>query len=197
MENHANRGRATGSRGRGRHRSENPHQNPNFWQNRQSPATHVQNSGRGRLFRDPATPHSAAPRGYGGDGGRGSGGRGRGGRGGAQYVARRPNSESAATTASAATMDASRQARRPNINSFPTSSASSGSSSTSVTHFPGAQNQHHRSHHRWRMLPEVCRLLYVLATFIGILFLVINGRFNEIASFLEVVAVLKNLMLSG
>ncbi|XP_058069469.1 uncharacterized protein LOC131218732 [Magnolia sinica] len=105
MVNHATRGRATGSRGRGRNRSENPHRNPNFRQNsvqnRQSPATHVLNSGRGRSFRDPATPYSAASRGYGGDGGSGSGGRERGGRGGAQYVARRPNSESAATTASA------------------------------------------------------------------------------------------------
>ncbi|XP_058069471.1 DEAD-box ATP-dependent RNA helicase 52A-like isoform X2 [Magnolia sinica] len=110
-ENQASGGRATGSRGRVRQQSENPHQNRNFRQNSgqnrqhreaggpqsggQRAVTHVKKSGRGGSFRDPATPHSPAPRGNGGDGGRGSGGRGGGGRVGAHHVARQP----AATTA--------------------------------------------------------------------------------------------------
>ncbi|XP_058069468.1 uncharacterized protein LOC131218731 [Magnolia sinica] len=203
MENHATRGSATGSRGRGRHESENPHHNRNFSQNsdqnRRWAAAHVKKSSRGRSFRDPATPNSAAPGGNGGDGGRGSSGRGRGGKGGAHYVARQRSSEPAGTTAAFATTGASGQASRPPINSFSMSTAST----TSVTHFPGAPDRYCWSHQcsvliSWRMGPAVCRLRYVLATFISIIFfLAIVDHFNEVGDSPKVHADLKNRMISS
>ncbi|XP_058069463.1 uncharacterized protein LOC131218728 isoform X1 [Magnolia sinica] len=177
-QNHASRG----SRGSGRHQSEYPHQTRNFrqnsGQNRQrretggpqpaapTAAAHVQNSGRGRSFRDPATRHSANPRGNGGDGG----GSGRGGRDGAHYVARQPSSEPVATTTAIAT---SGRANRAAINS--SSIVFRGSSTTSVTPIPGAPNQYGWSHHcsalfSWRMGSVVGGIQCLLVTAISIIF---------------------------
>ncbi|XP_058069475.1 uncharacterized protein LOC131218739 [Magnolia sinica] len=143
----ATRGRTTGSGGKGRQPSQNPHQNRNIHQNsgqnRQRleaggtqslalrAAAHVQNSGR-------VVQHSAAPRGNGSGGGRGSGG-GQGG-GGAHHVARQSSSNQAVKIAARATTGASGRASGHTANSI--SVTLRGSSTKSATHFPGASQSH-------------------------------------------------------